>query len=252
MLLKRIFGTFPQEEIAAKKQRHSTDGDESAQNTSSPPLLAAQEDNPFLSPLSRSATPFTSGKLCIDGSPGNLLTDRLLAQASSDDEDSTLPKSSLSRLKRKADTVTMDTEETTDADVLAPAPIADLSASLWSEEDAEEARTSILDRISERRIPKTLVGLDEQYEYVNFRLFSYTIVSTFKFCVSLQSFQQFHMTSKVYDLLERTIAYGESNSCLLVGNRGTGKSMVSLSSLSLLKVNFASTCVERLISNCDT
>lgn len=175
MLLKRIFGTIPQEEIAAKKQRHSTDGDESAQNTPSPSLLAAQEDNPFLSPPSRSATPFTSGKkLCIDGSPRNLLTDRLLAQASSDDEDSTLPKASLSRPKRKADTVTMDTEETTDADVLAPTPIADLSASLWSEEDAEEARTSILDRISERRIPKTLVGLDEQYECVLISDYSHT------------------------------------------------------------------------------
>ncbi|RKO85982.1 origin recognition complex subunit 4 C-terminus-domain-containing protein, partial [Blyttiomyces helicus] len=61
--------------------------------------------------------------------------------------------------------------------------------------DIANARKAILGRVTGRRPPAKLVGLDEQFE-------------------------------KIHDLLERTIRRGESNSMLLVGSTGTGKSVV--------------------------
>ncbi|KAK9763609.1 origin recognition complex subunit 4 [Basidiobolus ranarum] len=65
----------------------------------------------------------------------------------------------------------------------------------WTSEDVEQARRSILGRITERIPPKELVGLEEQ-------------------------------EAKIHDLLERTVSRGESNSVLLIGQRGSGKSML--------------------------
>ncbi|KAJ3300202.1 origin recognition complex subunit 4 [Borealophlyctis nickersoniae] len=64
-----------------------------------------------------------------------------------------------------------------------------------SPEVVAKARSAVLCRLSELKPPIRLVGLEEQY-------------------------------GKVYNLLEKTVRHGESNSLLLVGNRGTGKSTV--------------------------
>ncbi|KAF8938520.1 origin recognition complex subunit 4 C-terminus-domain-containing protein [Dissophora ornata] len=57
------------------------------------------------------------------------------------------------------------------------------------------AQTAISARLSERTLPSALIGLDEQYK-------------------------------KVHGLMRRTIEMGESNSCLILGPRGTGKTML--------------------------
>ncbi|KAI8148696.1 AAA ATPase domain-containing protein [Fennellomyces sp. T-0311] len=59
----------------------------------------------------------------------------------------------------------------------------------------ELASTRLLARISEKSVPEQLYGLDQEYD-------------------------------KLHDLLSQTVAMGESNSCLLIGNRGTGKTML--------------------------
>jgi predicted AAA+ superfamily ATPase len=57
----------------------------------------------------------------------------------------------------------------------------------------QSTKKLILDRISERSLPDSLDNLTTQYD-------------------------------KLLHLLEQTVKMGESNSCLLVGNRGSGKS----------------------------
>jgi predicted AAA+ superfamily ATPase len=57
----------------------------------------------------------------------------------------------------------------------------------------QTGKKQILDRISERSLPDKLENLSSQYE-------------------------------KLLHLLEQTVKTGESNSCLLIGNRGSGKS----------------------------
>ncbi|KND01136.1 uncharacterized protein SPPG_04227 [Spizellomyces punctatus DAOM BR117] len=64
-----------------------------------------------------------------------------------------------------------------------------------SPEEINNAQKRILGRINERHGPTHLIGLQEQY-------------------------------NKLYGLLERTVRESESNSVLLVGNRGTGKTVV--------------------------
>ncbi|KAG2181236.1 hypothetical protein INT43_008819 [Umbelopsis isabellina] len=59
----------------------------------------------------------------------------------------------------------------------------------------QSAKKLILDRISERSLPDSLENLTTQYD-------------------------------KLFHLLEQTVKTGESNSCLLVGNRGSGKSIL--------------------------
>ncbi|KAG2228229.1 hypothetical protein INT45_011021 [Circinella minor] len=59
----------------------------------------------------------------------------------------------------------------------------------------ELASSRLLARISEQSVPTQLYGLDEEYE-------------------------------KLHDLLDQTVSKGESNSCLIIGNRGTGKTML--------------------------
>jgi origin recognition complex subunit 4 len=54
------------------------------------------------------------------------------------------------------------------------------------------ARSSLLSHLTEKAIPKHLYGLNKEY-------------------------------NKLYSLLKQTVSAGESNSCLLFGNRGTGK-----------------------------
>lgn len=61
------------------------------------------------------------------------------------------------------------------------------------EEYVQTGKKHILDRISERSLPDKLENLSSQYE-------------------------------KLLHLLEQTVKTGESNSCLLIGNRGSGKS----------------------------
>ncbi|KAI9276783.1 origin recognition complex subunit 4 C-terminus-domain-containing protein [Phascolomyces articulosus] len=59
----------------------------------------------------------------------------------------------------------------------------------------ELASSRLLAHISEQSVPSQLYGLDEEYE-------------------------------KLHDLLDQTVSKGESNSCLIIGNRGTGKTML--------------------------
>ncbi|KAF9414161.1 origin recognition complex subunit 4 [Podila epigama] len=76
-----------------------------------------------------------------------------------------------------------------------------------SEELVSLASNAILARLSERDVPSTLVGLEEQYK-------------------------------KVLGLMQRTIETGESNSCLLLGPRGTGKTMIIKKALQDLERQF--------------
>ncbi|KAG0206144.1 origin recognition complex subunit 4 [Mortierella sp. GBA30] len=69
------------------------------------------------------------------------------------------------------------------------------------------AKNAISARLSERTIPPTLVGLEEQYK-------------------------------KVLGLMKRTLEMGESNSCLILGPRGTGKTMVVRQALLDLEKQF--------------
>ncbi|KAG0338592.1 origin recognition complex subunit 4, partial [Podila humilis] len=76
-----------------------------------------------------------------------------------------------------------------------------------SEELVTLATTAIQARLSEHSPPETLVGLEEQYK-------------------------------KVLGLMRRTIEMGESNSCLLLGPRGTGKTMIIRKALQELERQF--------------
>lgn len=117
--------------------------------------------------------------------------------------------------KRKAEDPLSDTEnedETQHLDIAAPAlskpAFLELDSTSESSDQAaiqegiygealesyvQSAKSHILDRISERALPSVLENLTPQYE-------------------------------KLLHLLEQTVKTGESNSCLLIGNRGSGKS----------------------------
>ncbi|KAI9313932.1 origin recognition complex subunit 4 C-terminus-domain-containing protein [Dichotomocladium elegans] len=57
------------------------------------------------------------------------------------------------------------------------------------------AKSHLLNRLTEKSTPTRLYGLEDQY-------------------------------AKLYELLDQTVDKGESNSCLIIGNRGTGKTML--------------------------
>ncbi|KAI8820474.1 origin recognition complex subunit 4 C-terminus-domain-containing protein [Fimicolochytrium jonesii] len=78
-----------------------------------------------------------------------------------------------------------------------------------TDEDVTNARKAVLLRLTERNCPRRLIGLDEQFQ-------------------------------KIYGLMERTVRRGESNSVLLVGNRGTGKSTVIKKAFTKLSRTFQS------------
>ncbi|KAK3821179.1 MAG: origin recognition complex subunit 4 C-terminus-domain-containing protein [Benniella sp.] len=78
---------------------------------------------------------------------------------------------------------------------------------MTTKELATMAKTAILARLAERTLPPTLVGLEEQYK-------------------------------KVVDLMRRTIEMGESNSCLILGPRGTGKTMLVRQALQEIEQEF--------------
>ncbi|KAF9196677.1 origin recognition complex subunit 4, partial [Haplosporangium sp. Z 27] len=69
------------------------------------------------------------------------------------------------------------------------------------------AKTAILARLGERTLPPALVGLEEQHR-------------------------------KVADLMRRSIEMGESNSCLILGPRGTGKTMIVRQALQDIEEQF--------------
>ncbi|KAF9931183.1 origin recognition complex subunit 4 [Linnemannia zychae] len=69
------------------------------------------------------------------------------------------------------------------------------------------AKAAISARLAERTLPVALVGLEEQYK-------------------------------KVLGLMKRTIETGESNSCLILGPRGTGKTMLVRQALQELERQF--------------
>ncbi|KAF8947024.1 origin recognition complex subunit 4 [Haplosporangium gracile] len=75
------------------------------------------------------------------------------------------------------------------------------------EELVSLAKTAISARLAERSLPVALVGLEEQYK-------------------------------KVLGLMRRTIETGESNSCLILGPRGTGKTMLVRQALQDLEKQF--------------
>ncbi|KAG9062410.1 origin recognition complex subunit 4 [Linnemannia hyalina] len=75
------------------------------------------------------------------------------------------------------------------------------------EELVSLAKTAISARLAERSLPVALVGLEEQYK-------------------------------KVLGLMRRTIETGESNSCLILGPRGTGKTMLVRQALKDLERQF--------------
>lgn len=72
----------------------------------------------------------------------------------------------------------------------------------WSNENIYNIRNSIMEKISGRKDVQ-LVELDEQEKYI-----------------------MFLNGRQLYGFLERTISYGESNSALLLGPKGSGKSAV--------------------------
>ncbi|KAG0271586.1 origin recognition complex subunit 4 [Linnemannia exigua] len=77
-----------------------------------------------------------------------------------------------------------------------------------TEEFVSMAKTAISARLAERTLPVALVGLEEQYK-------------------------------KVLGLMRRTIETGESNSCLILGPRGTGKTMLVRRALQDLEKQFS-------------
>lgn len=88
------------------------------------------------------------------------------------------------------------------------------------------ARSRILRRLSEKAIPHRLHGLDSQQD-------------------------------KLKSLLQQTITMGESNSCLIIGNRGTGKTALVRSVLQDLEKQYSvdgesSFCVVRLNGQTET
>ncbi|RUS33554.1 origin recognition complex subunit 4 C-terminus-domain-containing protein [Jimgerdemannia flammicorona] len=215
---KRLLPTSSADGNAKKKQRHNTDDNRRAQGAPSfPPIVEhglladatpqdGDDDNPFLSPASQKLVSRTR----TNGKRSNLMdvlesvsTDGLLVNSAVDDKDAGSSRTSSSRrgMKVGEQSSSSATDGVSVVDPLSHPPCQ------WSEEDIEQARTSILDRISERTIPNIFIGLSEQY-------------------------------NEVYDLLERTVAYGESNSCLLLGNRGTGKTMVIRRALQTLDAKY--------------
>ncbi|CAG8627200.1 3952_t:CDS:2 [Funneliformis caledonium] len=65
----------------------------------------------------------------------------------------------------------------------------------WSEESIAKTRKSLKERLSGHAISQTLVGLEKKYK-------------------------------ELYDLLNRTVDFGESNTCMLIGPSGCGKTML--------------------------
>ncbi|CAG8508378.1 6126_t:CDS:2 [Paraglomus brasilianum] len=74
----------------------------------------------------------------------------------------------------------------------------------WATEDIAKTRNAIMAKLSERAIPSKLIGVEEQY-------------------------------GQVFDLLQRVISLGESNSCLLIGPRGSGKTLIVRKALQTLQ-----------------
>ncbi|CAG8481851.1 691_t:CDS:2 [Paraglomus occultum] len=85
-------------------------------------------------------------------------------------------------------------------------PSADLKnvKEQWEAEDIAKTRNAIMAKLSERAIPSKLIGVEEQY-------------------------------GQVFDLLQRVISLGESNSCLLIGPRGSGKTLIVRKALQTLQ-----------------
>ncbi|KAI9279812.1 origin recognition complex subunit 4 C-terminus-domain-containing protein [Sporodiniella umbellata] len=75
--------------------------------------------------------------------------------------------------------------------------------------------STILGRLCGRELPNRLHGLSDQY-------------------------------STLYGLLKQTVSAGESNSCLLFGNRGTGKTALIRTALKELKKTYPDFCVVKL------
>ncbi|KAJ3009775.1 origin recognition complex subunit 4 [Thoreauomyces humboldtii] len=98
-----------------------------------------------------------------------------------------------------------------DADVASPIPTLFTPADITLREplphDFDAARYAITSRLTERAPFASLIGLDEQY-------------------------------GKVYDLLERTARFGESNSLVVVGAPGSGKSAMVRKALCDLTATF--------------
>jgi ABC-type glutathione transport system ATPase component len=86
-----------------------------------------------------------------------------------------------------------DNADQPENDISTPPSLTEHNSSLATY--VQEAKNSILDRISERSLPTDLSNLSEQYD-------------------------------KLLHLLEQTVKVGESNSCLLIGNRGSGKTVL--------------------------
>jgi predicted AAA+ superfamily ATPase len=86
-----------------------------------------------------------------------------------------------------------DVVDQPEKDIPTPPSIPEHNGSLATY--VQEAKNLILDRISERSLPTDLPNLSEQYD-------------------------------KLLHLLEQTVKVGESNSCLLIGNRGSGKTVL--------------------------
>ncbi|KAL1924385.1 uncharacterized protein VTP21DRAFT_7420 [Calcarisporiella thermophila] len=109
-----------------------------------------------------------------------------MSKRSIDDDISLSPK----RFRLQDDSPSPSSNDTIDKDE--PGPNVNTTAANWSAKDVAQARSLILRRLAERETPRQLINLDAQYR-------------------------------KLYDLIEQTVLNGESNSCLLIGNRGTGK-----------------------------
>lgn len=96
-----------------------------------------------------------------------------------------------------------DEQESIDADLI----MIDNVKQDWSAECVDEAKRRLLRKFSGQYVPPELLGLESQY-------------------------------SKLYDLLERTVETGESNSCLIIGPRASGKTAILQKCLSSLEEKF--------------
>ena len=110
-------------------------------------------------------------------------------------------------------------------------PFAGSEKSTKNDSDLQQqvacARSRLLGRLSEKSSPPQMYCLQDQY-------------------------------AKLYDLLDQTVSKGESNSCLLIGNRGVGKTMLVRRALEDLDKQYNRTsetsnfCVIRLNGQTET
>lgn len=129
------------------------------------------------------------------------------------------------------DAVSTKRQSSSVLNVLDDDPFAEPENTTRNESDLQHqvacARSRLLERLSEKSSPPQMYCLQDQY-------------------------------ATLYDLLDQTVSKGESNSCLLIGNRGVGKTMLVRRALEDLDKQYNRTseasnfCVIRLNGQTET